>query len=393
MGASFNSTGHELQLPEIAFGDGVHLVDGDGKRYLDLTSGVWCISVGHRNERVDQAIRSQLALLSHAGFSYSQPIVEEAAASLLSVCGMDDGGAVFLCSGSEAIDYARQVAKRITNRELSLTFHDAYLGSLSSVLDRSANWVIFDWENCDFCVGGRRAANCDHFDEIPEDISEFLFEPGSSAGQVRFAPVPVVRRIVDIVKGNGGKIIANEVTTGIGRTGSWFGHDHYGITPDVIVVGKGIGNGYPVSAVAMNGETRRQLEATDFKYMQSHQNDPLGAAVVKEVIAVIRDEGLIDQAAANGAVFLEAVHRLREQPAVAEVRGRGMMYAVDLSDEAAASRVYHAMFERGYIVCLRGATLRIDPSLTTPRAAFLAFVDDFEEALQALSGPYQTSPR
>ncbi len=391
MGASYNSTGHKLQLPDIASSDGVHVFTGDGNRYLDLTSGVWCISVGHRNERVTEAIRSQLAILSHAGFNYSHPIVEEAAASLLSVCGMDDGGAVFLCSGSEAIDYARQAAKCITGRELSLTFHDAYLGSLSSVLDRSANWAIFDWENCSYCVDGRRAADCDHFDEIPQEVSEFLFEPGSSAGQVRFAPVQVVRRVVDSVKAAGGKIIANEVTTGIGRTGSWFGHDHYGITPDMIVVGKGIGNGYPVSAVAMNGETRRRLEASDFKYMQSHQNDPLGAAVAKEVIAVIRDEGLIERAAANGTEFLAALQRLAARLAVLEVRGRGLMLAIDLQDEATAAGVYRALFDRGYIVCLRGATLRIDPPLTTPRDAFLEFVGSLEEALQAVGGDLPAS--
>jgi acetylornithine aminotransferase len=355
---------------------------------VDLTSGVWCISVGHRNERVKEAIRSQLESLGHAGFSYSHPVVEEAAVSLLSVCGMDEGGVVFvfLCSGSEAIDYARQAVKRITNRKLSLAFHDAYLGSLSSVLDRSENWFIFDWENCPACADGRRAAECDHFDDIPEDVGEFIFEPGSSEGRVRFAPAPVVRRVVDIVKTNGGKIIANEVTTGIGRTGSWFGHDHYGITPDVIVIGKGLGNGYPVSAVVMNGETRRQLEATDFKYMQSHQNDPLGAAVVKEVIAVIRDEDLVGQAATNGKVFLEALRRLGAEPAVVAVRGRGLMFAVDLCDEATASNVYRTMFDRGYIVCLRGATLRIDPPLTTPQGVFLEFVDTLEATVRALPG-------
>ena len=229
MATSYNSTGHRIVLPDISASDGVHVFDTAGNRYVDLTSGVWCISVGHRNKRVNEAIRSQLETLSHAGFSYSNPIVEQAAESVLAICDMEDGGVVFLCSGSEAVDYARQVAKSITNREVSLTFHDAYLGSLSSVLDRSANWAIFDWEHCSSCADGRRAADCEHFGDIPDDVSEFIFEPGSSAGQVRFAPVPLVRKLVDLVKGKGGKVIANEVTTGVGRTGSWFGHDHYGI--------------------------------------------------------------------------------------------------------------------------------------------------------------------
>ena len=384
--AVFNSTGHRLELPEIVSSDGIYLTDSDGNRYMDLESGVWCTSVGHRNGRVDDAIRAQMGALSHAGFCYSHPVVEEAAASVLSVCGLEDGGVVFLCSGSEGIDYARQVAKSITGRDLSLAFHDAYLGSFSSVVDRTNSWFIFDWESCPSCPGGNRAADCDHLGDIPEDVSEFIFEPGSSSGQVRFAPVPLVRRIVELVKSNGGKVIANEVTTGIGRTGTWFGFDHFAICPDLIVIGKGIGNGYPVSAVVMSSQTAHELEATGFKYMQSHQNDPLGAAVVKEVIAVIRDESLIEGAAAKGPVFLAALQGLATHPAVVAVRGRGLMFAIDLSDAATSYEVFRSLLTRGYIVCPRGATLRIDPPLTIGDDEFLSFAHDLGEVLTVHQG-------
>lgn len=384
MSAVFNSTGHRLEIPEIVSSDGLHLTDGKGKRYVDLESGVWCTSVGHRNRRVNDAIRTQLDVLSHAGFCYSTPIVEEAAASVLSICGLEDGGAVFLCSGSEGIDYARQASQAITKRKLSLTFHDAYLGSFSSVLDRTTNWFILDWETCSSCPGGRRTADCDHLGDIPDDVSEFIFEPGSSSGQVRFAPIPLVHKIVDLVRSNGGKIIANEVTTGVGRTGSWFGFDHFGISPDLIVIGKGIGNGYPVSAVVMNGQTRHELEATGFKYMQSHQNDPLGAAVVKEVIAIIQDESLIERAAANGVVFLKALQDLMIHSAMVAVRGRGLMFAIDLLDEETSDEAFRSLLKRGYIVCPRGATLRIDPPLTMSQEEFLSFVHTLGEILAAI---------
>lgn len=374
MSAVFNSTGHRIELPEIVAGEGIHLVDRDGNRFVDMESGVWCTSVGHANRRVNGAIRAQMDVLSHAGFCYSNPIVEEAAASLLSVCGLEDGAVVFLCSGSEGIDYARQASKSITKRKLSLTFHDAYLGSFSSVLDRSTDWFIVDWENCSSCPRGHRTPDCDHLDDIPGDVSEFIFEPGSAAGQVRFAPIPLVGKIVDLVRNNGGKIIANEVTTGVGRTGSWFGFDHYGIDPDLIVIGKGIGNGYPVSGVVMNHQTASELASTGFKYMQSHQNDPLGAAVVKEVIAVIEDDSLIERAAANGQVFLEALRALSSHDAVRAVRGRGLMAAVDLCDGPTGNKVFHSLLNRGYIVCPRGATLRIDPPLIIDQDELLTFV-------------------
>ena len=381
--AVFNSTGHRLQIPDVVSGEGAYLVDGRGNRYLDLESGVWCTSVGHGNPRVNDAIRAQMGILTHAGFCYSNPVVEAAAESVLSICGMEGGAAVFLSSGSEGIDYARQAVRSITKRNRSLTFHDAYLGSLSSVRDRTANWSIIDWERCESCPDRRRPVDCDHLDDIPDDVAEFLFEPGSSSGQVRFAPVPLVQKVVDLVRSNGGKIIANEVTTGIGRTGSWFGHEHYDIRPDLIVIGKGIGNGYPVSVVAMNAATSQELESAEFQYMQSHQNDPLGAAVAKEVISVIQDDALIERAARIGPMFLTALEGLLAHPAVLDVRGRGLMFAVDLRDELTGGEVFRTLLERGFIVGHRGATLRMDPPLTIGEDEFLSFVAAFDELVAA----------
>jgi acetylornithine aminotransferase len=379
--AVFNSTGHPLEIPDVVAGEGAHLVDSAGNRYLDLESGVWCTSIGHGNQRVNDVIRNQIGTLTHAGFCYSSPVVEAAAEAVLSVCGMEGGSAVFLCSGSEGIDYARQAVRGITKRNRPVTFHDAYLGSLSSARDRTDDWCIIDWEKCASCPDQNRSVDCDHLDEVPDDVSEFLFEPGSSSGQVRFAPVPFVRKVVDLVRGNGGKVITNEVTTGIGRTGSWFGYDHYGIRPDLIVIGKGIGNGYPVSVVVMNATTSRELEAAGFRYMQSHQNDPLGAAVTKEVISVIREDALIERAARIGPVFLAALQRLVTHPAVVDVRGRGLMYAVDLRDESTGGAVFRSLLERGFIVGHRGATLRMDPPLAIDEDEFLAFVDVFAEVV------------
>jgi acetylornithine aminotransferase len=115
--------------------------------------------------------------------------------------------------------------------------------------------------------------------------------------------------------------------------------------------------------------------------MQSHQNDPLGAAVVKEVIAVIQDEGLIQNAAVNGAVFLEALENLVTHSAVVAVRGRGLMLAIDLRDESTGGEVFRSLLKRGYIVGSRGATLRLDPPLTLGKDEFLSFVDALDEVL------------
>jgi acetylornithine/N-succinyldiaminopimelate aminotransferase len=102
--------------------------------------------------------------------------------------------------------------------------------------------------------------SCEVLLKIPKNVSEFIFEPGSSSGFVWFPPKALISNIVKIVRGGGGKNVANEVTTGIGRAGKWFGDQHYGISPDFIAVGKGIGNGYLVSVALINEPAARQLE-------------------------------------------------------------------------------------------------------------------------------------
>lgn len=398
----YNSTGHELKLPDIDRGEGVYLYDSGGKRYMDLESGVWCMSVGHSHPRVLAAMARQSGSLVQAGFNYSNPIVDDAAALALRIAGMKDGKCVFLCSGSEGIEYSRQVAKHLTGKPTSITLHDSYLGAYASVRDRDTGWHLFDWTACEHCNqgdkrgdhgtedranGARRSGRCDPGCEclqaIPDTISDFVFEPGSAGGFVRFPPVSLIRNIVDRVKASGGKIIANEVTTGIGRTGKWFGFQHYGIEPDMVAMGKGIGNGYPVSVAAMNRATVDELEAKPFHYAQSHQNDPLGAAVVKEVIDVIEEHDLIADAARKGELFLRQLRGVVDGAIALAVRGRGLMFAVNLVDEKATDEIHSRLTANGFLVGNRSTALRIDPPLITTEEQFSTFVDALKAEISA----------
>jgi acetylornithine aminotransferase len=257
MSAVLNCTGHELRLPNIVDSDGAYLIDDGGKRYLDLESGVWCTPLGHNNSRVNTALTRQANSIAHAGFCYSNDIVEEAAQEVLAITGLEGGQCVFLSSGSEAIELARQICKHITEKPTTMCLHDAYLGSYSAVIDRESGWSLLDWRDCAACPDRDDCRReCPKLKDIPDAISEFVFEPGSASGFVRFPPASLVRNIIDIVRAQGGKIVVNDVTTGMGRTGAWFGYNHYSIEPDLVAIGKGLGNGYPVSALAINRETR-----------------------------------------------------------------------------------------------------------------------------------------
>jgi len=378
----YSCTGHELKIPNIVGSQGVYLFDDNGKRFMDLESGVWCISVGHRNEQINRTITNQIGSLMHAGFCYSNQILEESSKSVLDITNLGNGKCVFLCSGSEAIEISRQIAKHLSGKNLSMTLHDSYLGAYASVTDRTKGWYVFNWERCKACGENDNCdPSCEALQDIPEDISDFVFEPGSSSGFVRFPPKTLIQNLVNFVRNNSGKIIANEVTTGVGRTGKWFGYQHYDIEPDLIAIGKGIGNGYPVSVAAISEATVSELETEPFKYAQSHQNDPLGAAVVLEVIRQIEDNDLIAKAGQKGPVFLSKLESLVDNEIVLDVRGRGMMLAMDLPDKDIANEIYGDLIARGYILGNRGTSFRIDPPLILTEAEFDEFIDAFKAVL------------
>lgn len=195
----------------------------------------------------------------------------------------------------------------------------------------------------------------------------------------------MIRNLADIVARNGGKVIVNEVTTGIGRTGEWFGHNHYDLKPDMIAMGKGIGNGYPVSVAAIDEKTCAELEEHPFKYAQSHQNDPLGAAVAKAVVEEIREKRLIETSRENSFQFFRELQTLVDGKNILELRGRGSMFALDLADEELTERVFDELLSAGFIVGKRGSIFRIDPPLITTLEDFGKFISAFKTVLKELN--------
>ncbi len=375
----FSCTGHELKLPRITDSNGVFVFDDQGNKYMDLESGVWCTCLGHKHPRVNKALSDQMERLTHAGFCYSSPIVETAAGEVLDIAGFPGGKTVFLCSGSEAIEILRQMARHLTGKALSMTLSDSYLGSYSSVTDRSRGWFLFNWDGCQTCEKAEACdPSCRALRDVPGNISDFVFEPGSSSGFVRFPPKGLIQNLCGLVRNNGGKIIANEVTTGMGRTGKWFGFQHYPILPDMVAMGKGLGNGYPVSAAALSRQTALELEEKPFKYAQSHQNDPLGAAAAGAVIREIQSRDLIEKAQENGRYLLERLTGLGDNQTIPAVRGRGLMLAVDVKDQETTQQVYEGLIQRGFLLGNRGTALRIDPPLTIGRDDMDRFLAAFE---------------
>jgi acetylornithine/N-succinyldiaminopimelate aminotransferase len=377
---------HEIVKTDFVSGQNCYLYDREGKKYVDFESGIWATALGHNHPRVNRKIETQLKQITHLGTRYPSFLAEEAAIDVLDIVGIEDGKCVFLSSGSEAVEFGVQTIRRITGRPLLLTFQNSFLASYGSAGRKELDeWVLVDWSAC---------SDTDPFarlEKIPfECIGGFAFEPGGSGiGFVKFPPKPLVLEIVRRVRQAGGLILANEITTGMGRTGKWFGFQHYDIQPDIVAVGKGLGNGYPVSAVGMKLDVAEKLEHSGFHYAQSHQNDPLGCAVAKEVITILREEKWVKRGNEVGKYFLEGLNRLGEKHAIVkEARGRGMLLALEFHPHASfsAASAYRALLEKGFLVGYypAGNLLRFDPALTMEKR-------DVKSLLECLDGILKTS--
>lgn len=379
-----NCSGHEILVKNCTFSNGVYIYDEYNKKYMDLESGVWCTSIGHNNKGVNEVINKFTSTIMHTGFCYSNSVVQKAAEQILKVTNNQEGKCAFLNSGSEAVNFSRILSRHINPGGNTLILHDAYLGA-SFTQETDNNWIHFDWSKCNNCLKNELCNDdCPNIKEIPNNISEFIFEPGSSSGAVRFPPVSLINKIVNKVRKNNGKIIINEVTTGIGRTGKWFGYNHYDLKPDFIAIGKGIGNGYPVSTIVIEKKTAKELENNEIKYYQSHMNDPLGAAIVQEVILQIEKNNLIENSYNIGKYIESELEKIVDNKIITEVRCRGLMIAIDIANEEKCNYIYKKLLNEGFIVCNRKTMLRIDPPLIISKKHISHFLNVLNDIIKQI---------
>jgi len=198
-----------------------------------------------------------------------------------------------------------------------------------------------------------------------QEIAAFVFEPGNSWGLIKYPSNDFINSIASAVKQDGGLLIANEVTTGFGRTGKWFGFQHYDYKPDIVSIGKGLGNGYPISGVSITNEVSDLFDKTPFRYAQSHQNDPLGCAVGLEVINIFDQDGMIEQSFSKGQYFKEQLIQLKAKhpSAIKDIRARGLMIALELDPSVNAESIYLQLMDNGLLVGQKENVLRFMPPL------------------------------
>lgn len=328
---------------------------------IDFESGCWAAAAGHGREEIVKVMCENAGLLfhTHQFFDTKHPgaLVEEltSAAKLKS-----SYKGTFISSGSEAVSLAIALAELITGRHKKLSLSISYLGASSDLrLPRSpGQWLDLDVCECLSCSKNYACRECGKYNSIDfSDMAAFIFEPGNSGGLVLCPPEKLITFLTEETRNAGGLIIANEVTTGFGRTGRWFGFQHYGIydseanSPDFISLGKGLGNGYPISGILVRSKLAEIIEATGFRYVQSHMDDPLGCLVARKVIDIFVKENLVENGREMGEYLRTKLGEIGKSTGeIIEVRGRGMMNVAVLSKDYRAKEVFGKLLKKGFFI-------------------------------------------
>jgi acetylornithine/N-succinyldiaminopimelate aminotransferase len=350
---------------------GCYQYDHEGRQYIDFESGVWCVNIGHSPDRLVKAISNQLKESVHHGYRFRNEFAEKLSIELQRLTGLENGSAVFLSSGSEAVNLSITLARHLTSREKILKIDNSYLSAFGF-------GQISDDNSCLVNLKFNDTAAISDIDF--RAVSAVVLETGgASVDIVRLPDVDFIQHLIAKATENNCLIIADEVTTGFGRMGKWFGFQHYDFLPDIVVVGKALGNGYPVSGIVANKKVSLQFQANPFRYAQSHQNDPLGCAAALEVIKIIEENNLIERCRNIGAYFKNQLEVLKNchSNKVKEIRGTGLMLALEFEEHIQGETINNQLFEQGFVIGFKQNTLRFLPPLTIK-------TDDIDKLFEAL---------
>ncbi len=353
-------------------GEGCHVWDADGRRYLDLLSGLAVNALGHAHPTVLSAITAQLATLGHVSNFFATPAQVALAERLTAMTGAADARVFFTNSGTEANEAAFKIT-RMTGRTKIIAaegaFHGRSLGALS-ITHNPKYRLPFEPLPGEvvFVPYGDAEALAEVVDET---VAAVVLEPIQGENGVVVPPPGYLSRARQLCDAAGALLWMDEVQTGMGRTGCWLVHVAEGVTADIVTVAKGLGNGFPVGACIAAGRAASLLGPGS--HGSTFGGNPVAAIAGLAVIAVIERDGLLEQANRSGDHLAAAITGLGH-PLVTGVRGRGLLRAVTLA-EPVATAVADAALEVGFIVnAPRPDVLRLAPPLIITEPLLDSFV-------------------
>ena len=397
---------------EFSRGDGVFLYDADGNEYLDAYNNV--VSVGHRNPHVNEAIQVQMdSLCTHT--RYMQEGVLDFAEQLLTTFEDEIGHVMFTCTGSEANDLALRMAKYYTGNEGIIVTSEAYHGNS----ELTAGFSPSMGENSRLGTWVRRVPTPDtyrvetdnlgewlaaHVDEQIHDlqrrgqgIAAFIADSLFASDGI-FAHDPgILEPVLKVVRDAGGIFVADEVQCGFARTGShMWGYQRHNVLPDIVSIGKPMGNGYPVAGIAVRPEVLADF-GHGIRYFNTFGGNTVAMAAAKATLEVIQGDNLLENCDRVGKLLLNGLRDLaKKDERIGDVRGAGLYLGVELvkdratrePDSARALALVNEMRNRRVLISAtahNANVLKIRPPLIFAREHVDRFLTELEGALKAVN--------
>ncbi|HSR69391.1 MAG TPA: aspartate aminotransferase family protein [Acidobacteriota bacterium] len=333
-------------------GQGVWLWDVEGEKYLDLFAGILTTSLGHAHPEVVERIREQAGRLGHTSTLYLTEPQISVARKLSEMAPEGLTRTFFTNSGTEAVETAILTARLYTGRSEIVALRHAYSGRslLATSITAHASWrpaggiaagVVHARSPYAYRCPFKRPCDESCIDRFIDDLVEviettttgrpaaLMFEPIQGVGGYIVLPDQYMRRAAEVIRSYGGLLIVDEVQTGFGRTGShWWGIDHAGVAPDLMVMAKGLAAGFPAAATMAREEV---AAAWNVKSISTFGGNPIAMAAADATLEVMRREDTPSRCAARGRQLSQGLEALKQQyPWIGDARGRGLMQALEL---------------------------------------------------------------
>lgn len=360
---------------KIAKANGSYLWDEDGIQYLDMYGGHAVISIGHTHPHYIKRIQDQLGLIGFWSNSVHIPIQEELAKKLGEVSGKTNYQLFLVNSGAEANENALKLASFHTGRKRIVAFNHAFHGRTSLAVATTDNPKIVapvnETDEVTFLPFNDEKALEDYFKKHGKETASVILEAIQGVGGIRIAKPSFIQKIRTLCDEYGALFIADEVQCGYGRSGQFYATDHAGVNADIYSMAKGMGNGFPIGAIAIAPYIKPTLEQLGTTF----GGNPLACAAALAVLEVMEEEGLIEKAKSRGTYL---INRLKSIPEIENVRGQGLMIGFDVPEELKNLRQHLLSEHFVFTGAAKPNVIRLLPSLAISRKQ----VDEFIEALK-----------
>lgn len=337
----------------VKYAEGVYLYDYEDKRYIDFSSGLMNVNIGHGDQRITDAVVKQMREVSYVTPSCVTKVRGELGKKLAEICPGDLNKAFFTLCGATSIENGIKLARIYTGRHKILSryqsYHGASIGAISASGDprripvdaqQAPNFVHFDlpylyrWEYGEQNLLNESVAQLERIIayEGPGTVAAILLEGESGSSGCFQYPKGYLKAVREICNKHGILLIIDEVMSGFGRTGKWFGFQHHGIVPDMIAMAKGLTCGYlPFGCLMVSDKIAAKFDDNMLALGLTYSAHPVSCAAALETLKIYEDDGLIENAAAMGKYLEERVEQMKKQhPSIGNYRTTGLLGCIEL---------------------------------------------------------------